>query len=239
MATTKSKKTGQTVAPYYGIAATWVVYALLFDLYKISHFAVVMVLSAAVGMLLNALCGEEKTAQPEPAKEPEKPKEETTGNPELDKMIRDGNLAVAEMKRLDDNIEDEKISADIRKLEAVSRKIFDQVKAQPEKLSQIRRFMDYYLPTTLKLLNAYDRMAATGVSGENIDGTKARVEQMLGTIVTAFEKQLDSLFGAEALDISADITVLETMMAREGLTGEQMAAETTDNVEIPDIKLEL
>ncbi len=239
MATTKSKKTGQTVAPYYGIAATWVVYALLFDLYKISHFAVVMVLSAAVGTLLNALCGGEKAAQPEPAKEPEKPKEETTGNPELDKMIRDGNLAVAEMKRLDDNIEDEKISADIRKLEAVSRKIFDQVKAQPEKLSQIRRFMDYYLPTTLKLLNAYDRMAATGVSGENIDGTKARVEQMLGTIVTAFEKQLDSLFGAEALDISTDITVLETMMAREGLTGEQMAAETTDNVEIPDIKLEL
>ena len=108
-----------------------------------------------------------------------------------------------------------------------------------EKLPQIRKFMNYYLPTTLKLLNAYDRMAATGVSGENIDGTKTRVEQMLGTIVTAFEKQLDSLFGAEALDISTDITVLETMMAREGLTGEQMAAETTDNVEIPDIKLEL
>ena len=239
MGNTTKKKTGQTVAPYYGVAATWVVYALLFDLYRIGHFAVVTVLSAAVGLLLNAVCGGREGAQPESTKAPQQPKQETTGNSELDKMIRDGDLALAEMKRLDDNIEDEKISADIRKLEAVSSKIFDQVKAQPEKLSQIRRFMDYYLPTTLKLLNSYDRMAATGASGENIDGTKARVEQMMSTIVTAFEKQLDSLFGAEALDISTDITVLETMMAREGLTGEQMAAETTDNVEIPDIKLEL
>ena len=76
--------------------------------------------------------------------------------------------------------------------------------------------MDYYLPTTLKLLNAYDRMGAQGVSGENIDATMQRVESMMGTIVTAFEKQLDMLFGSEAMDISADITVLENMMKREG-----------------------
>jgi len=238
MATTK-KQAGRSVAPYYGVAATWVVYALLFDLYKVSHYLVVIVLSAAVGLLLNAVCGEETAAEPEKAKEPEKPKEESTGNAELDKMIKDGRLAIAEMKRLDENIEDEKISADIRKLELVSQKIFDQVKADPAKLSQIRRFMDYYLPTTLKLLNAYDRMASTGVSGENIDTTKQRVEGMMSTIVTAFEKQLDSLFGADALDISTDITVLETMMAREGLAGEKMEAQTTENVDIGDIKLEL
>ena len=238
MATTK-KQAGRSVAPYYGVAATWVVYALLFDLYKVSHYLVVIVLSAAVELLLNAVCGEETAAEPEKAKEPEKPKEESTGNAELDKMIKDGRLAIAEMKRLDENIEDEKISADIRKLELVSQKIFDQVKADPAKLSQIRRFMDYYLPTTLKLLNAYDRMAATGVSGENIDTTKQRVEGMMSTIVTAFEKQLDSLFGADALDISTDITVLETMMAREGLAGEKMEAQTTENVDIGDIKLEL
>ena len=95
----------------------------------------------------------------------------------------------------------------------------------PEKLPQIRRFMDYYLPTTLKLLNAYDRMSGTGVSGENIDATLARVEGMMRTIVSAFEKQLDSLYGTEALDISTDITVLETMMAREGLTDRPLKAD--------------
>ena len=238
MAKTK-KQTGQSVAPYYGVAATWVVYALLFNLHKVSHYLTVIVLSAAVWMLLDAVCGEKTAAETEKTKTPEKPEEKSTGNAELDKMIKDGNLAIAEMKRLDENIEDEKISADIRRLEVVSQKIFDQVKADPSKLSQIRKFMDYYLPTTLKLLNAYDRMAATGVSGENIDTTKQRVERMMGTIVTAFEKQLDSLFGADALDISTDITVLETMMAREGLTGEKMEAKTTSNVDIPEIKLEL
>lgn len=98
--------------------------------------------------------------------------------------------------------------------------------------------MDYYLPTTLKLLNAYDRMSAAGVSGENIDTTLAKVEGMMRTIVSAFEKQLDALYGADALDISTDITVLENMMAREGLVGDQLKAETTPKND-PDIKLEL
>lgn len=235
-----TKKAGRSVAPYYGVAAVWLVYALLFDLYKFSHFAMVIVLSAAVGLLLNAIVQPEEAAG-SPSEKPQEPaKPVSTGNAELDKMIRDGELAIAEMKRLEDSIVDEKISADIRQLESISAKIFEQVKAQTEKLSQIRRFMDYYLPTTLKLLNAYDRMASTGVSGENIDGTKARVEQMMGTITAAFEKQLDSLFGADALDISTDITVLETMMAREGLTDEKpLEAQTTENTDLPDIKLEL
>ena len=68
-------------------------------------------------------------------------------------------------------------------------------------------------------------MSGTGVSGENIDATLARVEGMMRTIVSAFEKQLDGLYGAEALDISTDITVLETMMAREGLTDQPLKAD--------------
>lgn len=165
-------------------------------------------------------------------------REETTGNAEVDKMLRDGRLAIAEMKRLDDSIADEGISADIVRLEQVSQKIFDEVKRDEKKLPQIRKFMDYYLPTTLKLLNSYDRMSAAGVSGENIDTTLAKVEGMMRTIVAAFEKQLDSLYGAEALDISTDITVLENMMAREGLTGGGLKAETAPKDDT-DIRLEL
>ena len=231
------KKVRKSVAPYYGMAAVWVAWALLFDLYRISHFAFVTVLSIGVFMLLRAVCKDEvtETEVPDPPKEAEKP----TGNAELDKMIDDGKKAISEMKRLDDAIEDEKISQDIRRLEAVCQKIFDQVKAEPSKLPQIRQFMDYYLPTTLKLLNAYDRMDSVGVSGENITGTKAKVENILGAIVTAFEKQLDGLFGADALDISTDISVLEAMLAREGLAGERMEAQTTKNADGTDIRLEL
>ena len=162
---------------------------------------------------------------------------------ELDKMIRDGSLAIAEMKRLDDAIEDESISADIVRLEEISRKIFDRVKEDPAKLPQIRKFMDYYLPTTLKLLNAYDRAAAAGISGENVDATRTKVEGMMRTIVAAFEKQLDSLFGTETMDISADITVLETMLQREGLvdSGDALHAQDTGSAAqaMGDIKLEL
>ena len=169
---------------------------------------------------------------------PEEP--ETTGNEALDKMIAEGKLAIGEMRRLNDSIEDASISASIDRLESVSAKIFAQVQAEPKKLPQIRKFMSYYLPTTLKLLNAYDRMGEQGVTGENIDGTMKRVEEMMDTIVQAFEKQLDSLFGAEALDISTDITVLENMMAREGLVDDPIHRTKTaePSRSRPELKVE-
>ena len=230
------------VAPFYAVAVLWIVGGLLLPLYTVGHYVLMAVVSVLVFCGVNILCkdagvvGEAETAKP--PKTEAKPKEETTGNPEVDKMLKEGRMAISEMKRLDDNIADPGISADIVRLEQVSQKIFDEVKRDPAKLPKIRRFMDYYLPTTLKLLNSYDRMSETGVSGENIDGTLAKVEGMMRTIVAAFEKQLDSLYGAEAMDISADITVLETMMAREGLTGQPLQADAVQ-ADPMDIKLEL
>lgn len=236
MATVKRK----SVVPYYACGGVWVLYAALFPLYRVSHFALVALVSLVVFGVMRLVCPdvEEQIV--------EKPKEEKpTGNEALDRMIRDGNLAVAEMKRLNGSIKDEKVSAYIDRLEDVSGKIFAQVKADPSRLPQISRFMDYYLPTTLKILNAYDRMGSAGVSGENIGGTMQRVEKMLGAIVTAFEKQLDALYGAEAMDISTDITVLENLMQREGLLGDELHGTATatgveSSVEgLGDIKLEL
>lgn len=198
------------VIPLYASGATWLLYALLFPLYRLSHFLLAASAAAVVGIVARIFC-------PSTVEEvPEKP--ETTGNPELDKMISDGQKAIAEMKRLDNNIADPTISAQIVRLQQLSEKIFAQVKQNPEKLPQIRKFMNYYLPTTLKILNAYDRMGEQGVSGENITSTMHKVESMMDTIIKAFEKQLDNLFGAEAMDISTDMVVLENMMAREGLT---------------------
>ena len=230
------------VAPFYAVAALWLACGLLVPFYRPLHYGLAAVVSVIMFFAVNGVCknagviGGAEQEKPE-EKPKEEPKEETTGNAELDKMLKDGRMAIGEMKRLDDNIADPGISADIVRLEQVSEKIFEEVKRDPKKLPKIRRFMDYYLPTTLKLLNSYDRMSATGVSGENIDTTLAKVEGMMRTIVAAFEKQLDSLYGADALDISTDITVLETMMAQEGLTGQEMKAETFPND--TDIKLEL
>src|SRR5699024_2926559 len=93
-----------------------------------------------------------------------------TGNPEIEALLKERERALGEMRRLNDNIADEKISAQIDHLEEVTGKIIDQVVAQPRKLPQIRRFLDYYLPTTLKILNAYDRMDAA-VDHEALDST--------------------------------------------------------------------
>ena len=150
-------------------------------------------------------------------KEPEKPK--TTGSPELDALGKERDRAVSEMRRLNDAIEDPKISRQIDHLEEVTRKIIDLVVAEPKKLPQIRKFMSYYLPTTLKILNSYDRMGSAGVDGENITATKQKIEAMMDTIVKAYDKQLDALYGEEALDISTDITVMEQMLQQEGLSG--------------------
>lgn len=216
------------VAPYYAAAAVWLLYALCFPLYRPAHFICAAAASIAVFILAMGLCrsgakqagaNADRAAQ---AAEAPASKPASTGNAELDKTLKDGALALEEMRRLDRNIEDEKISADIVRLQQTSEKIFDYVKEHPDKLSDIRKFMNYYLPTTLKLLNAYDRMGAAGVEGANIDGTMGRIDAMMDKVVEAFDKQLDALFADEALDISTDITVLEQMLAQEGLGGMQM-----------------
>ena len=229
-------------APFYAVAALWLLGGLFLPLYTKTAIVLLAVVSAGVFFLTGRLCrgGESAAGSAEKKEEaPKKPEHEpSTGNAELDKVIKDGKLALSEMKRLDDNIADPGVSADIVRLSQVSGKIFQAVKDSPDKLPQIRQFMNYYLPTTLKLLNTYDRMSGAGVSGENIDGTKTKVEDMLKTIVKAFEKQLDALYGADALDISTDIQVMETLLAREGLTEPEMKADPvqTDGT---DIKLEL
>ena len=213
----------KSAIPLYAVAVTWLLYALLFPLYKLPHFLLAAAAGAVVGVVARLFCRDTVEEVPEEPK--------TTGNPELDKMIEDGKKAIAEMKRLDDNIADPTISAQIVRLQQLAGKIFAQVEQNPEKLPQIRKFMNYYLPTTLKILNAYDRMGEQGVAGENITSTMHKVEGMMATIITAFEKQLDNLFGAEAMDISTDMVVLENMMAREGLTDDPLHSAAQSQAE--------
>lgn len=229
-----AKHIKRSVIPIYLIGVVWLVFALFFSLRTLADYALCAVVSGAVFVIGKAVFPDrvyqlpgEQTEEPEKkAEQPrqEEKKQETTGDPELDKLIQERDRALSEMRRLNDSIEDETISAQIDHLEEVTRKIIGEVVKQPKKLPQIRRFLNYFLPTTLKILNAYDRMDAAGIAGDNISTTKAKVENMMGTIVQAFDKQLDSLFGAEAMDISTDITVMENLLAQEGLSGKDKTA---------------
>lgn len=207
-------------APVYAVALVWLVWGLFFPLYKLPHFLLAAAVSVVAFLAAKRIWRDRVIVvpEPEPAPEPE-PTRSPTGSPELDALTADRDRAVSEMRRLNDSIEDEGISAQIDHLEATTQKIIDVVVSEPQKLPQIRKFMNYYLPTTLKLLNAYDRMDAAGVSGTNIDGTMGKIETMMDTVVAAFDKQLDALFGDVAMDISTDITVMENLLAQEGLSG--------------------
>lgn len=144
-------------------------------------------------------------------------KKKSTGNPELDKIIYDGEDYIQKLRTLNDAIEHEGVSNCIDRMEAASRGIFEYVTERPAKIPEIKKFMNYYLPTTLKLLTSYEKMDRQAVKGENISATMFDIEGMMETIATAFEKQLDTLFGSEAMDIQADIEVFETILTQEGL----------------------
>ena len=225
------------VIPIYAIALVWVIFTLVHPLYRVSDYVTVILLSAVVFIVAKGIfptisyempdlqpqaapsASEEEPPAQDAAQEAQEEAPSSTGDPKIDALIQEKDRALQEMRRLNDAIEDEIISRRIDQLEDTTGKIIDQVVAHPEKLSQIRTFMNYYLPTTLKILNAYDRMGAAGVSGENIDSTMQRIETMMDTIVMAFHKQLDALFRDDAMDIASDITVMENLLAQEGLGG--------------------
>ena len=236
----KIKKT--SAAPIYTIAAIWVIFTLCHSLCQTSDYVTVILLSAVGFIIAKGIWPTQVYDAPElevdeekkeKAEEPPEEEKKSTGDPKLDALIEEKDRAIGEMRRLNDAIPDETVSAQIDDLEETTRKIIDHVVAHPEKLPQIRKFMNYYLPTTLKILNAYDRMGAAGVSGENIDGTMEKIELMMNTTVASFHKQLDALFRDEAMDISSDITVMENMLAREGLGGVQMGAVSPEPEEAP------
>ena len=244
-----AKHVKHSVLPIYLVGFFWLGYALLFSLRSAGQYLLCAALSAVVFILGKALFpdknydlpGEKEQSKQEAAKDDAKEKtqaktEQPAPSPEVAALMKERDRAISEMRRLNDNIPDPRLSQQIDHLEEVTRKIIGQVVDDPQKLPQIRRFLDYYLPTTLKILNAYDRMGAVGISGENIDTTKSKVETMMDTVCQAFDKQLDALFGAEALDISTDITVMENLLAREGLGG-KTAASSKDDGDSIELKL--
>ncbi len=216
-----AKMVKKSPAPLYFAAAVWLLWGFLLPLYRLSDYLLAAGVSILAGVVGKMMFPDQTYETPEPQKAEEPKKAETTGNPELDALIAERDRAVSEMRRLNDSIPGEKISAQIDHLEETTRKIISHVVSHPEKLSQIRRFMDYYLPTTLKLLNAYDRMGEAGVAGENISATKDRIDAVMDTLVSAYDKQLDALFADEALDVATDITVMENLLRQEGLSEEK------------------
>lgn len=128
---------------------------------------------------------------------------------------------IRRLAHADELIEDESMSEKIRLMQELTASVFREVEAHPEKRSQIGRFLNYYLPTTLKLLDSYARIEKQGVTGENTAKAKADIEGIADTLVQGYRKQLDTLYRSEAADIAGDVSILEKMMKDDGLTGDR------------------
>ena len=125
------------------------------------------------------------------------------------------------IRRANDRIADPVLSAKIDRLEEVTAKIFQAVEADPKKRSSIDTFLNYYLPTTQKLLDSYAEFEATGVEGANLGQAKDRIEKTMDSIVAGFEHQLDELYKMDAMNVDSDIRVMETMLRRDTASAEK------------------
>lgn len=179
--------------------------------------------------LMNALRGEKAAQKPEPSPkpaaeakpQPQQPEQKPEQQPEPDakKAYMDElERILAELYDLNEKIEDAGVSERIDRIGTLTAGIFRALIEKPEREPDARKFMNYYLPTTLKLLKSYDMLEDQSYQGENIIASRKKIESVLDMLIEAFEKLLDRLFHDDALDIASDIDVLETMMAGDGLS---------------------
>ncbi|MDO4554614.1 MAG: 5-bromo-4-chloroindolyl phosphate hydrolysis family protein [Lachnospiraceae bacterium] len=140
---------------------------------------------------------------------------------EIARIVEEGEGYLAHFDTINDRLAGEVITRKLSRLSLVTGRIFKFITEHPEKVGEIKKFMSYYLPTTEKLLNTYEQLDTELVQGENILKAKKEIEDTLDTINFAFENLLDSLYEDTIMDISTDITVLETMLAQEGLTDQE------------------
>lgn len=144
-------------------------------------------------------------------------------SPEVQEVLDKGNEFLDKIHKSNDAIPGVEISAKISRMELIVEKIFERAQKHPEIIPDLKKMMNYYLPMTVKLLDAYEEMDRMPVQGENIKSSKKEIEDTLDTLNQAFEKLLDSVFQDTAWDVSSDISVLHTLLAQEGLTDDDFA----------------
>ena len=140
-----------------------------------------------------------------------------------------GREALRRIREANDAIPGREVSEKMDQLESTAAKIFSYVEAHPEKLPETRKLMEYYLPTTLKLLEKYRQYEEMEFPPSNVQKTKKEIEGSLDTVNIAFENLLESLFQDDTLDVSTDIDVLQTMLRQEGLAGRRFTIKTDDH----------
>lgn len=194
--------------PYYAAALAFVVLCAVLPVYRL------WALLAALGAAVLAFAGAKKICPPRVV-ETEVPFH--TGVDDVDAMLTEMQQQLDTLHALNEALPDPQLSAAMTRMEKAGRSIVETVEATPAKAKQVRRFANYYLPDAVNVLQQYAKLAKQGVRGENAAFIRAEVEHNAASIATAFENQLDALYAAESMDLSADLTVLQNMLKGQGL----------------------
>ena len=188
-----------SVLPYYAAALAFVVLCAVLPVYRL------WALLAALGAAVLAFAGAKKICPPRVV-ETEVPFH--TGVDDVDAMLTEMQQQLDTLHALNEALPDPQLSAAMTRMEKAGRSIVETVEATPAKAKQVRRFANYYLPDAVNVLQQYAKLAKQGVRGENAASIRAEVEHNAASIATAFENQLDALYAAESMDLSADLTAL-------------------------------
>ena len=154
--------------------------------------------------------------------EQEQKKAQASRDSQVQEVLDKGNAFLRDIRKCNDDIPGQEISEKISRMELIVQRIFQRAEAHPEIVPDLKKLMDYYLPMTVKLLRAYADMDAQPVQGQTIQNSKKEIEDTLDTLNQAFENLLDSVFRDTAMDVSSDISVLQTLLARDGLTEDDL-----------------
>lgn len=199
----------RSAIPIYIAGVVWVLYGLALPLYKLTHILMATSLSV-VAYLVASKFFPGRTVEAELV----------SGDSEIDAELKASMADLAKLRASNAGIASPTITAQLTRMEKAGKAILTAVAEQPPRATQVRKFMKYYLPTTAKLLEQYRTMQDVEARGEHITKAMTSVENSLGLIASAFEKQLDQLYKDDAVDMTSDVQVLETMMAGDGLTTE-------------------
>lgn len=207
------KKPSAYAVSFLAVGAVAVLYMFAFGFYHIWDYIIAAGVMILVGRIVFIMAQGLDVSQPAPVQQVI-PK---TGDAAVDSLVEKGQNLLAQIRQENDQIPDADLTKQMDQLEDVANRIFHTVAEQPAKAPQIRRFMDYYLPTTLKMLGGYRKMEERQVTGENAQATRAQIREAMGVVLKAFDKQLSALYQDDMLDLSTDIDVMEAMLKQDGL----------------------
>lgn len=115
-------------------------------------------------------------------------------------------------------MQDAQGAEELAHMQKTTEAICDWLETHPESLPKARRFAEYYIPTTLKLLHTYNDVQ--GQKGDNAESIRRDIAGILHTLNQAYSNLYDNLLSDVALDVSSEIAALQGMLANDGLTGE-------------------